>query len=219
MSGSGASRWQQLTGGTSGVDYAARFARLAASGVDLHGEAAFCAALVPAGARVLDAGCGTGRVAIRLAEQGYQVAGLDVDESMLAVAREQAPDLDWVLADLAETGRVLGDAQPFDLVVLAGNVVPLVAAGSLADVVGAVAAVLAPAGALVAGFGLDARHLPRGCPVTPLEEYDAALAAHGLAAVDRFATWDARPFDDRAGYAVTVARRAPVGAEGARSHA
>ncbi len=219
MRGNGASRWQQLTGGTSGADYAARFARLAASGADLHGEAAFCAALVPAGARVLDAGCGTGRVAIRLTEQGFQVVGLDVDESMLAVAREQAPDLDWVLADLAETDRVLGDVPPFDLVVLAGNVVPLVAGGSLPDVVGSLGAVLAPAGALVAGFGLDTRHLPRGCPVTPLEEYDAALAAHGLAVVDRFATWDARPFDDRAGYAVTVARRPPAGAEGARSHA
>jgi SAM-dependent methyltransferase len=158
-------------------------------------------------------------VAVRLAEQGYQVVGLDVDESMLAVAREQAPDLDWVLADLAETGRVLGDTPPFDLVVLAGNVVPLVAEGSLPDVVGSVAAVLAPAGALVAGFGLDAGHLPRGCPVTPLEEYDAVLAAHGLAVVDRFSSWDARPFDDRAGYAVTVARRPHAGAEGARSHA
>jgi len=218
VSGRRASRWQQLAGGASGADYAARFARLAASGADVHGEASFCAALVPPGARVLDAGCGTGRVAIRLAEQGFHVVGLDVDESMLAVAREQAPDLDWVLADLAETGRVLGDAPPFDLVVLAGNVVPLLAEGSLRDVVGSVAAV-APAGTLVAGFGLDAGHLPRGCPVTPLEEYDAALAAHGLAVVDRFATWDARPFDARAGYAVTVARRPPLGAEGARSHA
>jgi hypothetical protein len=36
-----ASRWQELTGGTSGADYAARFARLAASGADLHGEASF----------------------------------------------------------------------------------------------------------------------------------------------------------------------------------
>ena len=87
------SRWQDLTGGSSGADYAARFARLAASGADMHGEATLCAALAPAGARVLDAGCGTGRVAIRLAEQGFQVAGLDVDDSMLAVAREQAPAL------------------------------------------------------------------------------------------------------------------------------
>jgi SAM-dependent methyltransferase len=201
-----ASRWQQLTGGTSGGDYAARFARLAASGADLHGEASFCAALVPPGARVLDGGCGTGRVAIRLAEQGYGVVGLDVDASMLAVAREQAPGLDWVLADLGETAQVLRDRPPFDLVVLAGNVVPLVAEGSLPDVVGSLVDVLAPEGTLVAGFGLDTRHLPRGCPVTPLHEYDAALASHGLTVADRFATWDGRPYDENAGYAVTVAR-------------
>lgn len=200
-----ASRWQELTGGTSGADYAARFARLAASGADLHGEATFCAALLPPGARVLDGGCGTGRVAIRLAEQGFDVVGLDVDASMLAVAREQAPGLDWVHADLGETARVLRGRPPFDLVVLAGNVVPLVAEGSLPDVVGSLVDVLAPDGTLVAGFGLDARHLPRGCPVTALHEYDAALAAHGLTVAGRFATWDGRPYEETAGYAVTVA--------------
>lgn len=206
MSEERASRWQELTGGTSGVDYAARCARLAASGADLHGEASFCAALLPPGARVLDGGCGTGRVTIRLAEQGFDVVGLDVDASMLAVAREQAPGLDWVLADLGESARVLRGQPPFDLVVLAGNVVPLVAEGSLPDVVDSLVDVLAPDGTLVAGFGLDARHLPRGCPVTPLHEYDAALASHGLTVADRFATWDGRPYDATAGYAVTVAR-------------
>ena len=201
------SRWQDLTGGTSGADYAARFAKLAASGADVHGEATFCAALASPGARVLDAGCGTGRVAIRLAEQGFPVVGLDVDDSMLAVAREQAPGLSWVLGDLADASSLLADERPFDLVVLAGNVVPLVADGALPDVVRSLAAVLAPEGLMVAGFGLDAAHLPPGCPVTPLQEYDAALASHGLGVVDRVATWDAQPFEDGAGYAVTVARR------------
>ena len=201
------SRWQDLTGGTSGVDYAARFATLAASGADVHGEATFCAALRPPGARVLDAGCGTGRVAIRLAEQGFHVVGLDVDDSMLAVAREQAPGLTWVSGDLVDTSRLLADQDPFDLVVLAGNVVPLVAEGALPDVVRSLVSVLRPEGLLIAGFGLNAAHLPRGCPVTPLEEYDAALASHGLGVADRFATWDAQPFEDGTGYAVTVARR------------
>jgi len=201
------SRWQDLTGGTSGTEYAARFAKLAASGADMHGEATFCAALASPGARVLDAGCGTGRVAIRLAEQGFPVVGLDVDDSMLAVAREQAPGLRWVLGDLTDTSGLLVGEHPFDLVVLAGNVVPLVAEGALPDVVRSLVSVLGPEGLLVAGFGLDAAHLPRGCPVTSLEEYDAALAAHGLGVTDRFASWDAQPFEDGAGYAVTVARR------------
>ena len=201
------SRWRDLTGGASGAAYAARFARLTASGAAVHGEATFCAALVSTRARVLDAGCGTGRVAIRLAQQGFRLVGLDMDDSMLAVAAEQAPGLTWVLGDLADTGRLLLDEEPFDLVVLAGNVVPLVAEGALPDVVGSLAGVLVPDGLLVAGFGLDAAHLPRGCPVTPLEEYDAALASHGLTVTQRFATWDAQPSEEVAGYGVTVAQR------------
>ena len=86
-------RWMELTGETSGEDYAARFSALARSGKDVHGEARFCAALVPTGARVLDAGCGTGRVMIRLAELGYDCVGADLDASMLAVARKQAPEV------------------------------------------------------------------------------------------------------------------------------
>ena len=62
---------------------AERFRHLAESGADVHGEASFVSALVPPPARVLDAGCGTGRVAVRLAELGYEVVGCDVDAAMV----------------------------------------------------------------------------------------------------------------------------------------
>ncbi|MGY5046334.1 class I SAM-dependent methyltransferase [Streptomyces sp. 900105755] len=200
------SRWDELTGGTSGKDYAARFAALARSGKDMHGEARFCTALVPAGARVLDAGCGTGRVMIRLAELGYDCVGVDLDASMLAVAREHAPDLPWFQADLAEfEPRGLGVAADFDLVVAAGNIFPLLAAGTEAAVTGRLAAVLRPGGLLVAGFGLDEAHLPVPPGIT-LSEYDGHCAGAGLTLVDRFATWDADPYDG-GGYAVSVHRR------------
>ncbi|KUN89618.1 SAM-dependent methyltransferase [Streptomyces bungoensis] len=200
------SRWEQLTGGTSGQDYAARFAALAGSGKDVHGEARFCAALVPPGARVLDAGCGTGRVMIRLAELGYDCVGVDLDASMLAEARRQAPALPWFQTDLAGFDpALLGIAADFELVVAAGNVFPLLAAGTEATVVGRLAASLRPGGLLVAGFGLDEAHLPVPPGIT-LPQYDDCCASAGLTLVDRFATWDADPYTG-GGYAVSVHRR------------
>lgn len=199
------SRWQELTGGKSGGEYAARFEALARSGKDVHGEASFCAALVPAGARVLDAGCGTGRVMIRLAELGYDCVGIDLDASMLDVARERAPQLPWFQTDLAAFDpAALGIATDFDLVVAAGNVLPLLTPGTEATVVERLTATLRPGGLLVAGFGLDAAHLPVP-PTITLAEYDAYCGAAGLTLVDRFSTWDAAPYDG-GGYAVSVHR-------------
>ncbi|MFJ4830753.1 class I SAM-dependent methyltransferase [Streptomyces sp. NPDC088747] len=199
------SRWRDLTGGVSGGKYAARFEALARSGKDMHGEAAFCAALVPSAARVLDAGCGTGRVMIRLSELGYDCVGVDLDASMLEVAQARAPELPWIQADLAEFDPArFGVAADFDLVVAAGNVLPLLAPGTEATVVDRLAATLRPGGLLVAGFGLDAAHLPVP-PTTTLPEYDTCCAAVGLVLVDRFATWDGAAYDD-CGYAVSVHR-------------
>lgn len=197
-------RWSQI-GGVSGEEYAARFAELARTGADMHGEASFCAAMLPPGARVLDAGCGTGRVAIRLDELGFSCVGVDVDESMLAVARRAAPQVPWHRADLATlTPADLDGAAGFDLVVMAGNVVPLLAEGTVGRSVAALAALLRPGGLLVAGFGLDPAHLPPRCPVTPLEEYDEAARSAGLSLQARYSTWDGAPFDPAEGYAVSV---------------
>jgi SAM-dependent methyltransferase len=195
------SRWDDLTGGGTGADYAARFAALAASGVDMHGEASLCAALVPSGSRILDAGCGTGRVAIRLAELGYDCVGADLDASMLAEARRAAPGQVWIETDLADL-----DLPPdFDLVVAAGNVIPLLTPGTEPGTVLRLAAALRPGGLLVAGFGLDRAHLPVEPSVT-VADYDAFCAAAGLSLVDRFATWSGERYEG-GGYAVSVHQR------------
>lgn len=196
-------RWSQS--GVSGEEYAARLAERARTGADMHGEASFVAALVEPGARVLDAGCGTGRVGVRLDEIGFEVTGVDVDESMLAVARRTAPQVPWHRADLASlTAADLGGSSGFDLVVMAGNVVPLLAPGTVGRAVSALVALLRPGGVLVAGFGLDPAHLPPGCPVTPLREYDEACSAAGLSLRARYSTWDGERFDEPGGYAVSV---------------
>jgi SAM-dependent methyltransferase len=196
-------RWSGGQGGErAGEAYAARFERLAAEGADVHGEATFCESLLAPGAAVLDAGCGTGRVAMRLAERGFDCVGVDIDSSMLDAARRRAPGLAWVRADLAD----LDLARPFDLVVAAGNVVPLVAEGTEVTVVARMAAHVAPGGVLVAGFGLDRAHLPPTAAHIRLDDYDAWCAAAGLARELRFATWQAGPYVG-GGYAVSVHRR------------
>ncbi|WP_372733783.1 class I SAM-dependent methyltransferase [Nocardioides sp.] len=201
-------RWEQIARSLSGADYAhtyaERFRELAARGEDVHGEANFVTGLLPAPARVLDAGCGTGRVAIRLAELGYDVVGIDIDVTMLREAREEAPHLDWRLGDLA----LLDTGEAFDVVLAVGNTIPLLEPGTLHATAEHLAAQIKPGGLLVCGFGLDDDHLPGDCPVTPLSAVETAFADAGLAPVDRFSSWERESFEDAAGYVVTVDRSA-----------
>jgi SAM-dependent methyltransferase len=186
----------RLEGEVSSFDgraYQARFDALAAQGVDVHGEATLVRALGPGS--VLDAGCGTGRVAIELARHGIEVVGVDADASMIAQARRSAPDLEWVQADLA--GLDLG--RTFDVVVLAGNVPLFCPEPYRPALVGSCAAHVAPGGAMVAGFQLD-----RGYT---LAEWDGACEVAGLVLAQRWATWDGRPFGAGDAYAVSVHRR------------
>ncbi len=191
-------RWQS-SDAPRGQDYDARWERLAASGVGVHGEADLIESLLSetGGSAVLDAGCGTGRVAIELAARGFAVVGLDADPAMLAAARSKAPDLRWIEADLLDTGAHLSEA--FDLVALPGNVMIFLDLGTEPDVVGQLAARLRPGGLLVAGFQLQTGRLT-------LDRYDEITAAAGLQLVDRWATWDREPFHG-GDYAVSVHRR------------
>ncbi len=177
-----------------GDDYQRRFDALAASGKDVHGEVAFLMTLTPAS--VLDAGCGTGRVAIELARRGVaDVVGVDADESMIATARRLAPELEWIEHDLAtvDLGRT------FELVVMAGNVPLFTPPATHAALVAGCARHVAGGGGLVAGFQLG-----RGYE---LADYDAHCTAAGLTLEVRYATWDAEPFAPGGGYAVSVHTR------------
>jgi SAM-dependent methyltransferase len=179
-----------------GAQYDRRFEELAASGVDPHGEAALVDSYAPDS--VLDAGCGTGRVAIELSRRGRSVLGVDLDPSMLEVARQKAPYLAWREGNLADSTLLL-DRQ-FDVVVMAGNVLIFVAPGTEADVVANLARCLRPGGRMISGYSLR----PGGFSVAT---HDRWAATAGLALEARWSTWDRSPFDDHSRYAVAVHRR------------
>jgi SAM-dependent methyltransferase len=183
----------------SGDEYDARFAAFARSGMDMHGEADFVQSL---GVRtVLDAGCGTGRVAIELARRGLHVAGIDRDQSMLRVAQTKAPQVSWYLDDLATCTLSGTDAQAdprlFEAIVLAGNVMIFLDPGTEATVIANLARHLAPGGLLIAGFQL----MPNGLS---LQHYDACAASAGLELLQRWATWDKQAWQHTCDYAVSV---------------
>lgn len=182
--------------------YAERFRALAAEGEDVHGEARCVQRLLPPPARVLDAGCGTGRVAARLADLGHDVVGCDPDAAMVEVARRDRPDLPWLVADLADLTPEAAGGR-FDGVLLAGNVVPFLGP-SLPGAAQRCAQLLRPGGLVVAGFGLDADHLPEGCGAVPLVVVLSAFADAGLRVREHWSSWDGAPARAGDGYAVLV---------------
>jgi SAM-dependent methyltransferase len=192
-------RWHG-TDAPRGADYDARWRSLAAAGHNVHGEADLVEALLreSGGTRVLDAGCGTGRVAIELARRGYSVVGVDADAAMLASAHAKAPELSWIEADLRHLGDVVDGA--FDLIVLAGNVMIFLDPGSEGRVLRQAVAHLVPGGLLLSGFALRPGRLS-------IDAYDRLADAAGLESVARWATWDRAAFTG-GDYAVSVHRRA-----------
>ena len=197
-------RWEG-TDAPRGAVYDAQWERLAAAGQSIHGEADLVDALLQehGARRVLDAGCGTGRVAIELAVRGYEVVGVDFDASMLDAARAKAPELTWVRADLATLGSAdFPDDAPdsFDAVVMAGNVMIFVLPGTEGAVLERLGALVSPSGLVIAGFQLRPDRIG-------LDEYDRLAAAAGLELAARWATWDRAPFAG-GDYAVSVHRRA-----------
>ncbi|MBQ1015130.1 class I SAM-dependent methyltransferase, partial [Micromonospora sp. M51] len=179
-------RWATDTGPEHSQWYIDRFRKLAAEGEDLAGEARLVDALVAPGSRILDAGSGTGRVGAALAERGHTVVGVDADPALVDAARADYPGPTWLVTDLAELDLpALGEAEPFDAAVLAGNVLAFVAVGTEPQVLRRVAAHLRPDGVLAVGFGTE-----RGYPLTA---FDADAVAAGQREEHRVATCDLRP--------------------------
>jgi SAM-dependent methyltransferase len=173
--------WRAFRSSTDLDEYETRWDRLAAEGHDVHGEAEFVMSYRPS--TVLDAGCGMGRVAIELWRRGVDVVGVDLDPDLLDRARRRAPSLQWVHGDVCS----LALERSFDVVVMAGNVMPFVEPADRPGAVQACARHLDPGGRLVIGATLDA-----GWP--SVDDYDRWSTTAGLELAERFGGWAREPW-------------------------
>jgi SAM-dependent methyltransferase len=88
-------------------------------------ELAQRAAARDAPCRVLDLGCGTGRVALDLAEAGHRVTGLDLDPRFTAELRRRAAARNVSAGALVGDVRTFGLRRRFDLVLAAMQMLQL----------------------------------------------------------------------------------------------
>jgi SAM-dependent methyltransferase len=182
--------------------YIERFRSLARAGEDLVGEARLVDAMVPRGARILDAGCGPGRVGGYLAEAGHTVVGVDVDPALIAAAEQDHPGPRWLVGDLAELDLPSrGIPEPFDIIVSAGNVMTFLAPSTRVRVLSRLRAHLDDDGRAVIGFG-SGRDYEFG------QFFDDAAQA-GFTPDLLLSTWDLRPFTENSDFLVASLRPSP----------
>ncbi len=137
--------------------------------------------LLPPGALVLDAGCGTGQISLPLAEAGHVVRGYDVAAAMVAIAQAKARP-GWRATYAVGDVRCLPEADGTFDVVLVSKLFQHVPGWQKACL--ELLRVLRPGGSLI--------HIAeRGAFGNPVRRYFAA-SAEGMGFTDRFPGLKAR---------------------------
>lgn len=185
-------------------NYAARWKRFVAEGKDIDGEARFIDALSPRGAKILDAGCGTGRVGGTLLERGHTVAGIDLDPKLIAHANNDFPDGEWHVGDLG--AATLYDEtdfghlrESFDVVFSVGNVLGFIDPVDRDNAIANLYAPLRPGGRAVLAFGAG-----RGWG---FGEFLDSCTEAGFAQDLLLSSFNIEPFDTDSDFLIAVLRR------------
>lgn len=197
------SLWMQKVAADPGHSqwYIERFRAMARAGDDLAGEARLVDAMVPRGAHILDAGCGPGRLGGYLATVGHRVVGVDVDPALIEAAEQDHPGPHWLVGDLAELDLpARGIAEPFDVIVSAGNVMTFLAPSTRGLVLSRLRAHLKDDGRAVIGFGAGRDYA--------FDDFLDDASTAGFAPDLLLSTWDLRPFTAESDFLVALLRPA-----------
>jgi len=168
------------------------------------GEQAIARMRLPAGARVLDVGCGSGWAARELAQaaSNVQVTGIDISDEMVRVARESSQDFPNVQFELATAEQL-----PFsdDAFTHAFSMESLYYYRNITKALKEIHRVLKPQGVFVAVVDLYWENAPTHqwidtlkVPVELLriEDYRALLTEAGFANIRDERVYDPRPVPD-----------------------
>ena len=195
------SMWARMTAENSdhSTAYIQRFRDLAAQGMDLVGEARLVDAMLARHSRVLDAGCGTGRVSAFLVDAGHEVVGVDGDPVLVDEAKKEYPGGTWLVGDLAELDLpAAGIPEPFHVILCAGNVMTFLAESTRREVLRRMRAHVRDDGRAAIGFGAG-----RGYEFA---DFFADVADAGWTPDLLLSTWDLRPFTEESDFLVSILR-------------
>ena len=162
-------RWVEWRRTVDLAKYDQRWDSMAARGENVHGEADAVTRLIerhvvdrvgadgPRVCHVLDAGCGTGRLAVELERRGHIVTAIDLDPDMVDRARAKSSAIRWLVGDLAKLDDVIDADDGYDVIVMAGNILNFCAPGSQTAIVHNLVRHLAAGGLLVCGWSQELR--------------------------------------------------------------
>lgn len=160
-------------------------------GQDIHGEARLIDAVAERESRILDAGCGTGRLGGYLAARGHVVVGTDLDPVLIDHATTDHPDATWYVSDLSTEPIPESD---FAVAVSAGNVMGFLDPQGREPALRHIYDALAGQGRFIVGFGAG-----RGWG---FDDFIDTARRVGFTLDNVFESWDLRSFDEESTFLV-----------------